>query len=310
MSPTPAPDSRGFHEGERAVQHAAGAGAAASRLEAMLDPAHLSPAVGRFLETQTFVALTARDDEGRLWASPLVGPAGFLEVTGTSRVRVHAVPSSDGDPLHGLQPDQPVGTIAIDHARRRRFRLNGHLTSVTEGSLEIDVGEAFGNCPQYLTPRSLALVHDAAPAVPSVAARVSAHLGEDDRALAGHADMFVLGTSHPLRGNDASHRGGPRGFVRVSADTLWWPDYPGNNMFTSLGNLATDPSAALAFFDFDRGRTLHLSGQARLRRTDENAPGDDAGTGRGVVFETIAVAHSGLALRTTVATATSNAPSA
>jgi predicted pyridoxine 5'-phosphate oxidase superfamily flavin-nucleotide-binding protein len=276
----------------------------------MLDPARLSDGVGRFLETQTFVAITARDGEGRLWVSPLVGPAGFLEMTGTSHVRVHAVPSSDGDPLHGLPSDQPVGTIAIDHARRRRFRLNGHLTRVTDGALEIEVGEAFGNCPQYLTPRSLALVHDTAPPAPRVAARISAHLRGDDRALADQADTFVLGTSHPLRGNDASHRGGPRGFVRVSGDTLWWPDYPGNNMFTSLGNLATDPSAALAFFDFDRGRTLHLSGQARLRRTEEGAPGDDAGTGRRVVFETTAVAHSGLALRAAVAAARSNATSA
>jgi hypothetical protein len=116
--------------------------------------------------------------------------------------------------------------------------------------------------------------------------------------LISHADTFVLGTTHPERGNDASHRGGPAGFVRLVGDALEWPDYPGNNMFTSLGNLAADPMAALAFLDFDRGRTLHLSGRARLRCATPGAPDDRAGTGRRVVFDVTAVAHSDLAVRT------------
>jgi len=49
------------------------------------------------------------------------------------------------------------------------------------------------------------------------------------------SDTFFLGTTHPVRGSDASHRGGPAGFVRVDGDQLWWPDYPGNNLFNSFG---------------------------------------------------------------------------
>jgi hypothetical protein len=102
--------------------------------------------------------------------------------------------------------------------------------------------------------------------------------------LIARADTFFLGTTHPERGTDASHRGGPPGFVRVERSSLWWPDYAGNNMFNSLGNLATDPTAALLFLDFSTGATLHLSGTARLEWTTPEEDGDDAGTGRRVRF--------------------------
>ena len=76
----------------------------------------------------------------------------------------------------------------------------------------------------------------------------------------------MLGTSHPERGNDASHRGGPAGFVSVGADgtRVTWQDFPGNQMFNSLGNLEVDPSAALLFVDWTAGTTLHLSGTAAV----------------------------------------------
>lgn len=104
------------------------------------------------------------------------------------------------------------------------------------------------------------------------------------------SDTFFLGTSHPSRGSDASHRGGPPGFVRVeSPDRLWWPDFPGNNMFNSYGNLAVDDEAALLFVDFDTGAALHVTGTARVRWTAPGAAGDDGGVGRNVAFSVGAV---------------------
>ena len=82
------------------------------------------------------------------------------------------------------------------------------------------------------------------------------------------ADTFFLGTSHAQYGTDASHRGGPAGFVHADANGVRWPDFPGNNMFNSLGNLAVDPAAALLFVDFLSGRTLQLSGAAQVRWDD------------------------------------------
>ncbi|HEX5404931.1 MAG TPA: pyridoxamine 5'-phosphate oxidase family protein, partial [Pseudonocardiaceae bacterium] len=98
------------------------------------------------------------------------------------------------------------------------------------------------------------------------------------------ADTFFLGTTHPRRGTDSSHKGGAAGLVRVDGGTLWWPDYPGNNMFNSFGNLAVDPSASLLFVDFTTGATVQLTGTAALEWITPGSPGDDGGTGRRIRF--------------------------
>ncbi len=86
----------------------------------------------------------------------------------------------------------------------------------------------------------------------------------------------------------------------MAADQLWWPDYPGNNMFNSFGNLAVDSAAALLFIDFCTGQTLQLSGRAAVRWGDPNVPGDDAHTGRRAAFTAEqVVAGRTLALRET-----------
>jgi predicted pyridoxine 5'-phosphate oxidase superfamily flavin-nucleotide-binding protein len=273
--------ARGFHAGEVEVQRRAGVRGAAQRLAGMLDVPDLAGGAARFLAERTFVAVTARDGTGKLWISPLTGSPGFLEVRGHTDLRVHAVPAA-GDPLHDVAPGQPVGMLAVEFARRRRVRINGTLVEAGSGGLTVHVDQAYGNCPQYIQQR---LLEPVAPVAGPVSAIRRGHLLDPaDVTLIRRADTFLLGTSHPDRGADASHRGGLPGFVRVCDDrTLWWPDYPGNNMFNSLGNLAVDPSAALLFVDFATGDTVHLSGTARLDWAASGA-GDDGGTGRRVVF--------------------------
>jgi predicted pyridoxine 5'-phosphate oxidase superfamily flavin-nucleotide-binding protein len=270
----------GFHEGELAVQRRAGAEAAAARLTGMLAAPNLSGGIGRFLADREFAVIASRDAGGRLWASPLFEAPGFLEPRPATLV-IHATPHP-GDPLAGLPAGQPIGLIAIEFAARRRARINGTLTRVTAGELEIKVDQAYGNCPQYIQQRRLDHARGTRPA-PGRGRRAD-HLTAQDAALITRADTFFLGTVHPARGADASHRGGPPGFVRVAGDGAWWPDYPGNSMFNSFGNLAVDPAAALLFLDFGTGRTLHLSGTAEVEWTAAGIDGDDGGTGRRVRF--------------------------
>lgn len=284
------PVPSGFHEGELAVQQQAGVRGEASRLRRMLDPADLSGGAARFLASQNLAILSGRDHDGRLWTSPLTGPAGFLEATDANTLRVHTTPPP-GDPLHDLVAGQPVGLLIIYFTKRRRFRINGWLAAREQGpraGLTIEADQAYGNCPQYIQQRDLTpnrVGNAGGPTSATSATTDGAQLTDDDIAQVTTADTFFLGTTHPNRGNDASHRGGPPGFVRVDDDGhLWWPDYQGNNMFNSFGNLAVDPTAALMFCDFASGRTLHLSGTARVERTDCGAAGDDGGTGRRVTF--------------------------
>ncbi|GGX62843.1 pyridoxamine 5'-phosphate oxidase family protein [Streptomyces fructofermentans] len=275
------PRTAGFHDGELAVQRRAGVGGLAARLSGMLAPGRLSGGAAQFLAGRTFAALTARDRNGRLWISPLTGPAGFLAVEDPTTLGVRTSPA-EGDPLHGLAAGQQVGVIVIEFATRRRFRVNGTLADADTGALTIDVDEAFGNCPQYIQQRHLTPAPPVGPAAGGV--RHGTALSPRDVELIRRSDTFLIGTTHAERGADASHRGGSAGFVRVADGGLWWPDYQGNNMFNTLGNLAVDPSAALLFADFTTGRTLQLSGRAAVDWTAPGVPGDDDRTGRRVGF--------------------------
>lgn len=273
----------GFHAGELAVQRQAGVQVAATRLAPMVAEGQLRAGAGAFLAQATFAALSARDAAGRLWVSPLSGDHGFLRVASPTRLLIAATPAS-ADPLRELPGNQPVGLVVVDFPSRRRLRINGMLSTADSGELAIDVDQAYGNCPQHIHPRR--------PRVHSGDSRLNVFHGNalrpQDIELVHAADTFFLGTTHPESGNDASHRGGPAGFVRVASGRLSWPDYPGNNMFNSFGNLVSDPTAALLFVDFDSGATLQLSGTAALHWDV-----DAAVTGRCVVFAPQEVVASG-----------------
>lgn len=251
----------GFHEGELAAQRAAGVSLQAQRLEGMLAPADLSGGAQKFLSLRSYAVLTGRDHDGVLWASPLAAPPGFLDARGDV-LQIATTPRTS-DPLHGLPAYQPVGLIVIDFATRRRIRVNGTLTEAGQDRLVVRVDQAYGNCPQHIHP------HDLAAAVAAGRSGGAPHravaLTPQAQALVAASDTFFLGTTHPSRGSDASHRGGPPAFVQVSSPTrLWWPDYPGNNMFNSFGNLQVDDEAALLFTDYATGATVQMSGTAQV----------------------------------------------
>jgi hypothetical protein len=275
------PADAGFHAGELAVQRRAGVQAQAARLSRMLEPVELDGGIIGFLADRTFAAMTGRDGEGCLWISPLTGPPGFLRVASLTALEVStSIPP--GDPLHGLDADQPVAVVVAEFATCRRVRLNGTLARASDDLLIIEVEQAYGNCPQYIQQRVLA----SAPLSQADADQVrhGRTLTSEDIDLIRAADTFFLGTTNPERGSDASHRGGQPGFVRVDGDQLWWPDYPGNNLFNSFGNLAVNPEAALLFLDFATGRTLQLTGTAEIEWGEPGSPGDDGHTGRRARF--------------------------
>ena len=271
----------GFHEGELLTQRRAGVEADATRLEKMLSPTLLSEGATRFLASQRFAAMTGRDREGILWVSPLSAPPGFLHGDG-GILQISVLPR-EGDPLHRMPIGQPVGLISIDFAARRRMRINGSLVERDNTGMRVHVEQAYGNCPQYIHRRDVNV--SALADAPSADPRHAASLTPAAQAMIAASDTFFLGTTHHTRGADASHRGGPEGFVRVDSPTrLWWPDFPGNNMFNSFGNLAVNDEAALLFIDFATGASLHVSGTAQVQWTAPGAAGDDGGVGRRVVF--------------------------
>src|SRR5262249_43471248 len=100
---------------------------------------------------------------------------------------------------------------------------------------------------------------------PGGAAMLSPALTAAQRRAVEGADTLFVASIHEGTGADASHRGGQPGFVRVLDERrLRIPDYAGNNMFQTLGNIAADPRVGLLFVDWASGTTLQLSGRARI----------------------------------------------
>lgn len=89
---------------------------------------------------------------------------------------------------------------------------------------------------------------------------------DPDKAFIESLEFFFLATSTPIGQPDCSFKGGPPGFVRVLApDLLVWPDYDGNGMFKSLGNIAVNPSVGLLFMRFGEApKRLRVNGRAMV----------------------------------------------
>lgn len=93
---------------------------------------------------------------------------------------------------------------------------------------------------------------------------------EADRKLIESAAMFFLATVDADGYPDVSYRGGVPGFVRVTGDsTLAFPNYDGNGMYKSLGNVSAEPRVGLIFVRWnDHPTKLRVQGRASLHFDD------------------------------------------
>src|SRR6478735_543435 len=91
-----------------------------------------------------------------------------------------------------------------------------------------------------------------------------------DAAFIGAQTFFFLATADAQGRPDCSFKGGPAGFVQVTApDTLIFPDYDGNGMFRSLGNIVVNPEVGLLFISMHgRPQRLRVNGTATVSRDD------------------------------------------
>jgi predicted pyridoxine 5'-phosphate oxidase superfamily flavin-nucleotide-binding protein len=92
----------------------------------------------------------------------------------------------------------------------------------------------------------------------------------DDKAFIEGAFYFFLATADREGRPDCSFKGGVPGLVRLTGPSeLAWPDYDGNGMFKSLGNIEVNPNVGLLFIDLhEKPRRLRVNGTARVSRDD------------------------------------------
>lgn len=255
MSASPGP----FHDGELEVQRRAGLSDEAQAVGRIVSP-FLVPAAARFLATQRLAVVASLDASGQPWASILSGPAGFLRAVDERLLRAEAVPADDDPLASNLRARPELALLVLDPETRRRMRLSGRGMQA-EDAVFLLTDQVYGNCPKY--------IHRRRPSGDTVAARGpavrSTRLGERQGAWIAGADTLFVASFHPEGGADASHRGGDAGFVRVLDDRrLAIPDYTGNAMFNTLGNLLEYPRAGLLFVDFASGDTLQIAGRAEI----------------------------------------------
>src|SRR3954471_7825481 len=92
----------------------------------------------------------------------------------------------------------------------------------------------------------------------------------DDKLFIESLPYFFLATADARGRPDCSFKGGLPGFVRVTGPSeIAFPDYDGNGMFKSLGNVAVNPHVGMLFIAMHgRPQRLRVNGRASISRTD------------------------------------------
>lgn len=262
---------RNFHEGEARIQ--AESGVDTTSFDAGVDepfrPEFHANEV-QFVNRRTFSVAASVDCQGRPWASPLIGLADRLFSVESATTVLITPQDIGGDPLFdNIDATGELGVLYFDPSRRRRAKSLGKATSTPDRSINYRMHRHFGLCTKYIFKRQHDMTDKDLPAVGTMATTVQTPtdcLDANDRTQLESADTVFLASHHTEHGADATHRGGPPGFVTVIDDvTLSMPDYLGNGMFQTLGNLLLDDRIGLLSVDFNTGRTLQFTGHGRIQ---------------------------------------------
>lgn len=263
-----------FHEGEIAVQRRVGESDIAARNGGVIGGTIIAGAIP-FLAQQPMIVLGSAGEDGAVWASMLFGERGFVTAPTPQLVRVDVAKSLPvpGDPLWtNIQFGADVGLIALELATRRRLRINGRMVRAGDVA-ELAVSQAYPNCPKYIQRRQFVGIESSRR---EASVERGTGLGARETDLLRAADTLFIATTHDSTGLDCSHRGGAPGFIDVlSPDEIRVPDYTGNSMYNTLGNLELDPRAGVVVCDFVSGEILQLTGTVSI---DWDVPGSDQQT--------------------------------
>jgi predicted pyridoxine 5'-phosphate oxidase superfamily flavin-nucleotide-binding protein len=259
-----------FHAGEQTIQSLAGVRDRMERRGRAAIRDYMPEQHREFFAKLSFIVVGLTDQNGHPWATTLSGPPGFVNSTDQHFLAIKAW-LDPGDPLYScIRDDAPIGGLGIELSTRRRNRVNGRIENCIVGEgFSIRVQQSFGNCPKYIQARHEQLRPRSEPVPKS---RLASYLGDNEISVIAEADTFFIASrsaqldrEDSSQGLDVSHRGGLPGFVRVvSPSELCFPDFSGNLLFNTLGNLETDARSGLLFVDFRSGGMLHIIGKARI----------------------------------------------
>jgi ferredoxin-NADP reductase/predicted pyridoxine 5'-phosphate oxidase superfamily flavin-nucleotide-binding protein len=264
-------NSSPFHQGEHEAQNRLGVRDQMERFGSRVIREFMPDQHRDFYRHLPFVFVGHADRKGWPWASILFNTPGFMTSENEKTLSIKSKPV-DGDPLaESLDKGTRLGLLGIELTSRRRNRLAAHIVDSTVDHLQLEIDQAFGNCPQYIQTRELETIDTATMPAPQV--HEFQTFDERSKTLIANSDTFFVASyvqglnnsSEVSEGADVSHRGGQPGFVRIDDDnTLTIPDYLGNYHFNTFGNFIENPKAGLLFIDFENGHLLTLTGTVEI----------------------------------------------
>ena len=250
-----------------------------------------------FFPGLSYLPLGTLDNQGRPWASLLVtqskdDPSLGINVSGHNQTDIVAETNPHDPFARALGAEQTSASasarlfagVGVDFTNRRRNKLAGQIKPISieptgKISLQLLTDQHLGNCPKYITVRSLEHEVRNAELVLDSPETMTAPLPDEAKHCVDRASTAYLATKHIVQHDDASgdqsdmgfnHRGGAPGFVRLYEEKdgetvttfLVLPDHSGNRFYQSLGNIETDKHVGMIFPDFTNGDVLYITGTA------------------------------------------------
>jgi NAD(P)H-flavin reductase len=250
----------------------------------------LTPRAANQIQRFPLMALGTLDDQDRPWCTIWGGETPFAQPVARSIIGIRTVVDKkfdpvvqeifqgkdDGEVIKEKEKGRMISGLSIHLEERNRVKLFGRMvvgalsamgeekSDVGQVQLVVKIEQSLANCPKYLNSKRIR------PSVPEPKlTHEGVKLGPEGINLLAKADMFFISSMHLHEDMDLNHRGGPPGFMRVESNeedgtVLVWPEYSGNNLYQTLGNLQTDPKAGLVIPDFETGDVLYLTGQTEV----------------------------------------------
>jgi len=240
------------------------------------------------------VAVGALDTKGRPWTTVWGGEAAFARPIAQSVLGMQSLVDLSHDPVvdalfpdakkdgQMVRPQQQPGEkgplmagLSIDLENRDRVKLAGTLIAgavakkgdredIGEVQVAFGVEESLGNCPKYLNKKAIR-PHLPNPKMVSE----SLPLPQEALDLLDRADLFFL-SSTDGKSMDTNHRGGSPGLIRVISNSatdgviLMYPEFSGNRLYQTLGNLHVKPWMGICVPDFETGDALYITGETKI----------------------------------------------
>ncbi|CZT16794.1 related to oxidoreductase, FAD-binding [Ramularia collo-cygni] len=278
-----------WHEGEEKMSRA-------MEIPTMDNPTvpALSPQLSNHLQIAPLISIGTVDKQGRPWTTLWGGERGMARPLGGGIIGIRTPITGKFDPvveeLVGQDPSNQavkeegsrsmVSGLTIDLVSRKRVKMYGRMmagvlgmrddevtgqsVSIAEIQLVLKIEQSLGNCPKYLNSK----VIEPAVSSPELISD-SPRLPPPALELLAKADLFFVSSAQHDTDMDTNHRGGPPGFLRVDSNeeggaVVYWPEYSGNRLYQTLGNLMINPLAGICVPDFDTGDMLYLTGKTEI----------------------------------------------